>query len=201
MGNVSDEIASVAYDKDTGIMQITVKNTPKDPVRIKKLEMGTEDKILQNVGFELYKVSQVGDDGLPKTGEEPVVSGKTDAGGLLLLGGLEENTQYYLYETETLPGYNTLAAPVVITTTGSANVSAQLKTDPPVPLDCDKVKDVNENDVWEIKVYNSTGVELPHTGGIGTHIFTILGGILMIASGVSLILRRRKTVHKAGNSR
>ena len=58
-----------------------------------------------------------------------------------------------------------------------------------------------KGNVYTITVKNTPGVALPNTGGPGTRIFTILGGILMIASGVSLILRRRKTIHKPENNR
>ena len=187
-GTISDSIADVAYND--GIMQITVKNTPKDPVRIKKLDMTDPTKKLQGVGFDLYKLVQIGEDGLPKEGEEPVVSGKTNVNGLLLLGGLEENTSYYLYETEPLPGYNMLTAPVIITTTGPNTINASLNNS---PLDCQIVKDDNNNDVWEITVYNSTGYELPSTGGPGTRLFTILGSILILGAGV-LLWRRRRTI-------
>ena len=40
-------------------------------------------------------------------------------------------------------------------------------------------------------VINTPGVELPHTGGAGTTIFYILGAILVIASGIYFISRRR----------
>ncbi|MBQ8160701.1 MAG: hypothetical protein IJ083_08090 [Clostridia bacterium] len=186
-GNVSDSIASVAYNDDTGIMQITVKNTPKDMVRIKKLEMGTE-KVLEGVSFDLYKISQI-TDGLPRPGEVPSVSGKTDEHGILLLGGLEENTTYYLYETEAHPGYNLLTAPVAITTAGMNTITAFLDK----PLDCTKVKDDNGNDVWEITIYNSAGYELPSTGGPGTRLIYLLGGILAMAAGVMLVQRKKQS--------
>ena len=88
-GEVSNSIADVAYSN--GIMQITVKNTPKDPVRIKKLDMTDQTKALEGVGFNLYKIAQIGENGLPRDGEEPVISGSTNGDGILLLGGLEEN--------------------------------------------------------------------------------------------------------------
>ena len=178
----------MGYDEETGIMQITVKNTPKDPVRIKKLEMGTTH-VLEGVGFDLYKISQIGDNGLPREGETPVVSGHTDEYGLLLLGGLEENTSYYLFETEALPGYNMLTGPVVITTAGPNTINASLNN---TPLTRRQETDENGNTVWEITVYNSTGYELPSTGGRGTALFTAVGGIMTAAAGAILTLKRRK---------
>ena len=186
-GSVSESIATVAYSD--GIMQITVKNTPKDPVRIKKLEMGTTDKVLEGVGFALYKIGQIGEDGLPRDEEDPIKSGSTDQDGILLLGGLEENTSYYLYETQALPGYNMLTAPVVITTIGPNTINASLNG---APLDCQRVRDNDGNYVWEITVYNSTGYELPSTGGPGTNRIYLLGIILTAIAGAGLVMRRRR---------
>ena len=41
------------------------------------------------------------------------------------------------------------------------------------------------------KIGNTEGVELPHTGGIGTTIFYILGGVLVIGAAVILVARRK----------
>ena len=184
-GNVSENIATVAYNE--GVMQITVKNTPKDPVRIKKLEMLSANKVLQGVGFALYKIGQIDDKGLPREGEEPIKSESTDDNGILLLGGLEENTSYYLFETEPLPGYNMLTGPVLITTAGPNTINASLNG---TPLNCQRVTDKSGNYVWEITVYNSTGYELPSTGGPGTALHTFLGAILVILSGAALIKKK-----------
>jgi LPXTG-motif cell wall-anchored protein len=42
-----------------------------------------------------------------------------------------------------------------------------------------------------ITVTNTLGKELPHTGGPGTRLFTILGSILILGAGVLLWRRRR----------
>lgn len=46
----------------------------------------------------------------------------------------------------------------------------------------------------EAKVVNKAGVVLPHTGGIGTTIFNIIGTILVIGAGVMLVARRRMEI-------
>ena len=188
-GDVSENTATVAYSE--GIMQITVKNTPKDPVRIKKLEMGTTDKVLEGVGFAMYKIGQIGEDGLPRDEEDPIKAGNTDEDGILLLGGLEENTTYYVYETQALPGYNILTAPVMITTAGPNTINASLNG---APLSCERVQDTNGNHVWEITVYNSTGYELPSTGGPGTNLIYFLGTILTALAGAGLVMRKRRRI-------
>ena len=187
IGEISSDIA-VIEEEGSGGMKITVKNTPKDPVRIKKLETGSEDKVLQGIKFELYKVSQIGEDGKPKEGEEPIIpAGQTDEYGILNLGGLEDGI-YCLIETETLPGYNLLDAPVMITSTNGM-ITASLNGD---PLNCKKVKNSDNRDVYEITVYNSTGVELPHTGGSGTTLIYLLGSLTTALAAAALLLRRRR---------
>lgn len=38
---------------------------------------------------------------------------------------------------------------------------------------------------------NGTGTELPSTGGIGTTIFYVVGGAMVIGAGVLLIVKKR----------
>ena len=40
-------------------------------------------------------------------------------------------------------------------------------------------------------VVNQSGAELPSTGGIGTTIFYVLGGLLVVGAGVLLVTRKR----------
>ena len=47
------------------------------------------------------------------------------------------------------------------------------------------------NGFGQITVMNSTGVELPSTGGIGTTIFYVVGGILVVAAGILLVTKKR----------
>ena len=42
-----------------------------------------------------------------------------------------------------------------------------------------------------ITIKNHTGTELPSTGGIGTTIFYVVGGLLVIGAAVILIARRK----------
>lgn len=42
-----------------------------------------------------------------------------------------------------------------------------------------------------VKIENNQGSLLPSTGGRGTKVFYILGSILVIAAGVTLVTRRR----------
>ena len=84
---------------------------------------------------------------------------------------------YYLEETKEPDGYNRLAAPikvVISATYDDAGTDAATVT-------------YNENDVAnpDIKVLNQTGTELPTTGGMGTTLFYVVGGLLVTKKKMS----------------
>lgn len=79
------------------------------------------------------------------------------------------------YKEETLPG-STTASWVLDTATGSANTG-----------------DVDKGTVT-MPVVNKQGTQLPETGGIGTTIFYIVGGVLVLGAVVLLITKRRTSV-------
>ncbi|MEF2824667.1 MAG: SpaH/EbpB family LPXTG-anchored major pilin [Peptococcaceae bacterium] len=90
----------------------------------------------------------------------------TTAEGVAKFSGLAEGT-YKLQEVKAPKGYNLMAQDQAITVN----------------------KDKTQAD-FTIEVPNSTGTELPGTGGIGNTIFYIVGGALILA-GVVLLMRKR----------
>ncbi len=103
----------------------------------------------------------------------------TDANGKFEIVGLDEGS-YKLHEVSAPEGYNKLAADidVVITSTyDEANLTATYK--------------INDADPATIEVENKTGGLFPETGGIGTTIFYIVGGLLMLAAFVILVSKKR----------
>ena len=104
---------------------------------------------------------------LDESGEETL---KTDAEGKIAIRGLDADKTYVLEETKPLEGYNKLAAPVDLTLTPDPKGA----TDPTF-----------------IEVENNKGTELPSTGGMGTTIFYVIGGLLIIGAGIVLVARRK----------
>lgn len=98
----------------------------------------------------------------------------TPEGGKLDIDGLDLGT-YYLRETKAPDGYNLLAEPIVIKIEDKAGDGADA---PIVEIPVQHVK-------------NSSGVELPSTGGIGTTIFYTLGGLLAVGAAVFLVTKKR----------
>ncbi len=101
-----------------------------------------------------------------------------DSGELYFLG-LDEGT-YQLKETDAPDGYNILTAPVEVVITNGIEEGASAPT-----------FKVNNNADPTVKVLNQTGSLLPETGGIGTTIFYVVGGLLMVAALVVLVSKKR----------
>ena len=116
----------------------------------------------------------------------------TDANGFILIRGLDnKGDTYKLTETETLTGYNLLSAPVTLKLTKDVvgpyapSVDSVDRNDKNIPLE------EQTTYVELVTIANNTGSLLPSTGGIGTTIFYIIGGILIVA-GVAYFIVRRK---------
>lgn len=98
----------------------------------------------------------------------------TDANGEISIDGLDADT-YYLRETKALPGYNKLAGDV------------EVKVNAATTGDNDELTYTTV--VTEVE--NKSGTELPTTGGMGTTLFYIFGGILMVGAAVLLVTKKR----------
>ena len=97
------------------------------------------------------------------------------------LGGADDTngTNYYLVETKAPTGFNKLTAPIIVNVkdNGTITVSLNGKTL------------ASASDAFNVE--NNTGTVLPSTGGIGTTILYIVGGILIVGGCVALVTKRR----------
>ena len=122
-----------------------------------------------------------------ETGKDHITAeGYVDTNGVLIFEGLGAGT-YTITELVAPSGYNLLKEPITIT------ISYQ---DPVAPsTDCTwTVSGGNatvENGMVKLTVENSTGPELPSTGGMGTTIFYVVGSILIFGAVVLLVTRKR----------
>ena len=102
----------------------------------------------------------------------------TDTNGAAAFNGLKDGT-YKLVETAAPAGYNLLANEVEVTINGA---------------------DATEVDLSSLtataKVENSTGTTIPETGGIGTTIFYVAGGLLVLGAVILLITKKRMSSAK-----
>ena len=98
----------------------------------------------------------------------------TDANGKIEIDGLDADT-YYLRETQAPAGYNKLADDQEVKITGATKSENGELTYTTVVA----------------KINNQSGTELPSTGGIGTTIFYVLGGVLVVGAAVLLVTKKR----------
>ncbi|MBQ6314183.1 MAG: InlB B-repeat-containing protein [Mogibacterium sp.] len=159
--------------KITSDTTIKVTNTRKSQqIMVKKTDMA--GAVLEGAEFKLNGTTYTsGSDGfLKENGETKVFE--------LNVGS------HNLSETTSPAGYIPLQGDVIITVEAQ-NVGASIDGTV-TQLDCVKDPDTG---IWTVTVTNSSGQELPMTGGIGTTIFYILGSLLVIGCGVVLISRKR----------
>ena len=137
-------------------------------------QAGTEIKLIDK-GNNVYRVAK-------PTGEntfedKAITEITTDATGKFTIQGLDSDT-YYLTETKAPDGYNKLKDPIKITIDNEGNVKLGENGETPVAN-------------GEVQVQNKTGAEMPSTGGIGTTVFYVVGGILAVGAAVLLVTKKR----------
>lgn len=198
----------------------TTSKTPEDKVIVFTYELdvtkqdSVTDKKLKDAEFNLKNAA----DKYAKVDENGYVTGwvdtvaeasvlKSDANGLFKVIGLDDGT-YTLTETKAPTGYNLLNAPVTLkldaTTANGQNWdvfdATKALTDLTLTIDtgaAQPAKTPGEGDsfgkygVVETTVLNTSGSSLPSTGGIGTTIFYVAGGVLVVGAGVLLITKKR----------
>ncbi len=150
-----------------------------------------KNKVLDGAQFKLYDAKTDGNeialvqvsDGVYRLAEEGEtgVNYITTVNGQLEIKGFDANTNYYLEETKAPDGYNKLAERVDIAVK-DANLNATV-----------------DNGIWDnggVHIVNKTGSLIPSTGGMGTTIFYIIGGVLVAAAGIFFVIRRRVSAGK-----
>lgn len=171
--------------------------TPEDYVwvftyGVDNTKVDQEQKPLAGAGFKLYpkgsdtEISLIYD--AAKNAYRPTTTGETGAEmtsaedtGVFNIIGLDAGT-YVLKETSTPAGYNTCEPiDIVISATHVENANAASAD---LTLKADTA---NMNNT----IINQKGSTLPSTGGIGTTIFYVAGGVLVVGAGVLLITKKR----------
>lgn len=156
-----------------------------------------------------------GDVQMPETYEEWVTLNQqhngliltSDENGLFNIAGLDDGT-YYLREIQAPNGYNLLEDDVkldIAATTangqgwdGAANTALTALNMTITVGEAGPTQEVRGNladGTVGVTVENNQGATLPETGGMGTTLFYIIGGLLVVGAGVLLVVRIRMKAH------
>lgn len=182
--------SSVQLSEDAGgNLILTIYNTPTKSIRILKKSYDSSAP-LAGASFELYKLTQLDENFLPKEGETALDSWLTDETGLHEIGALSSNNiAYYLFETSAPDGYLPLSGPVILTQLENGTVTAYLNS---TPVESE-TRTENGVEILELTLYNSSGVVLPLTGGAGTTALYMIGiSFIVLAAAVWMIHRIRR---------
>lgn len=125
------------------------------------------------------------------------------ADGTFKIAGLDDGT-YYLREIQAPNGYNLLEADVkldIAATTANgqdwnSGIAADALTGLTIAVNDGAAQDGGlDTGVVNVTVENNQGATLPETGGMGTTLFYIIGGLLVVGAGVLLVVRIRMKAH------
>lgn len=194
---VSKNKAILTYSSDPGIEDKT-ETTPPQEVKVfsakividkhdanhKSAKLAGAKFVLKNKDGEYYKYTAASEDGttpakvewVKRIVEDQATVVTTDDKGAAKFDGLVNGT-YYLEETEAPAGYNKLTNDVEVIINGNSD-------------------DVYTDLTKSASVENSTGSLLPSAGGIGTTVFYVVGGLLVVGAAVLLVTKRRMNADK-----
>ena len=146
-----------------------------------------DDKVLDGAQFKLYDAKTGGNqiafvdegNGVYRlaVGNEQGVEYITTVNGKLEIKGFDANTTYYLEETKAPDGYNKLGERVEIA------------------VKDDNIEATISGGSWQdggVHVVNHAGSLLPTAGGIGTTLFYVVGGALVVVAAIALVHRKRR---------
>lgn len=183
---------------------------------VTKVDGQDAEKKLPNAEFVLLnsdktKVAKVTDGKLvewvdvPAAGEDGTITypaGTTltsGADGKFAIAGLDAGS-YYLRETKAPAGYNLLKNDISVTIAATLDKTENSPALTSLKLSVKEDKEgatATESDgvlatgIVSTNVVNNSGAQLPETGGMGTTIFYVLGGILVLAAVVLLVTKKR----------
>ncbi len=124
----------------------------------------------------------------------------SQATGVISIIGLDDGT-YEVEEIKEPDGYNKLTAPLtweIVASTannqtwdGTANAALTDIDLKESNSSIDQKNDTTNYGVVEGKIENKSGTTLPSTGGMGTTLFVVGGGVTMAAAGIYLVSKKR----------
>ena len=188
--------AKLVYNEKDSTKEETTTYVWKLNVHKYALDSTNHEVALSGAKFVLYRM----DNGVKKyakltnkkivgwvTDKDNATTLETSGTGDILIEGLNVGT-YYLEETEAPVGYNKLTEPIEVEITATTSVTSGSET---VQYKNSSETSYTPATDATVKVLNNAGTQLPSTGGIGTTIFYVIGGVLMAVAAVLLVTKKR----------
>lgn len=176
----SNEAVTQTYTCGIPVFKYTTKFTGETPLAGAEFKLYADDKTTEieliktdNTAKATYRKFMTGDDDTKKA------TIKTDQSGKFDITGLKLGT-YYLQETKAPDGYNILTSKIKVVIKKDADGKPAIY--------------VNDDDTQKqetVKVLNEAGSLLPSTGGMGTTLIYLIGGALVLGSGIVLANKKR----------
>lgn len=165
---------TMTYTWEIDVLKYTTKDGKEVKLADAVFTLSRDEK-----GTDLIKLVKVEDNvyRVAKTGETGITQITTDATGAFTIKGLDSDT-YYLTEIAQPAGYNKLADPIKVVIDDHGNVK------------------YNNDYTGTVRVENKTGAELPSTGGVGTTVFYVVGGLMVLLAVVLLVTRKKMSAGK-----
>ena len=187
--------AKLVYNEKDSTKEETTTYVWKLNVHKYALDSTNHEVALSGAKFVLYRM----DNGVKKyakltnkkivgwvTDKDNATTLETSGTGDILIEGLNVGT-YYLEETEAPVGYNKLTEPIEVEITATTSVTSGSET---VQYKNSSETSYTPATDATVKVLNNAGTQLPSTGGIGTTLFYVIGGLMAVAA-VLLVTKKR----------
>lgn len=159
-------------------------------------------KPLTGAEFELYKVDNNGTidpSTVDQLKEIPDLAGKKltkvelakDADGDSFYGKGLDDGDYWIIETVTPPGYNTIDPKNFTVSAEHNDTITNLEGTGDFHFTLTATSGAGDNALGQADIQNQMGPTLPETGGIGTTIFYVVGAVLVAGAVILLVTKKR----------
>lgn len=149
----------------------------------------TDNSIYRVTGWEQKSDAATPTDLTILTSSAVSETGGNYTGGTFTIQGLDAQS-YSLEEVTPPSGYNKMQQPVGIAI--RSNFENDVLTELYANVDSTRIEGAEETGLISLApIKNTPGASLPTTGGMGTTIFYIVGGVLVLGAGAAFVMKRR----------